>query len=375
MTPPKVRGWLAASSAALVLLVLPIPQQTIERVYSRGAYLVWQPWVTRLSNLAPFALLDVFILALVALVLWRVTRLAKVVRAAPSAALWEGCRRLIRAIGVLGTLFFVMWGFNYRRTPLASDLPHDERPSVDALRDVIAGADAIGARFRPATAGDSLSMASITRRLHDPLNDALVTLRRPPLAVAGRPKVSWTLTPFFTRAGVDGMIDPFALETIVHPDLLPFERPFALAHEWAHLAGVADEAEASAVGWLACMSGPPEFVYSGAVYLIVEAGNTVPPSVWREVSRRLDPGVRADLIALSQRLSRQQPVVQRTAFRVYDSYLRANRVDDGVASYSRALTLILSPPIREAFDRYARAPAGASPAQAPSSGDRPREPR
>ncbi len=65
------------------------------------------------------------------------------------------------------------------------------------------------------------------------------------------------LTPFFTWAGVTGMMNPFGLETIVHPDLLPFERPFVLAHEWAHLAGHADEAEASAVGWLACMNGGP----------------------------------------------------------------------------------------------------------------------
>jgi hypothetical protein len=371
MKHTRVPGWLAASSTALVLLVLPIPDRAIERFYSRGAYLAWQPWVTRASNLAPFALLDALILVLVALVTWRLTRVVKIFRGSPAVALWDACRRLIRAAGTLATIFFVMWGFNYRRVPLANEVPHDERPSVDELRTVISGADAIGARFRPVTAGDALSMASITRRLQDPLNEALVTLGRPPLAVAGRPKVSWILTPFFTRAGVDGMIDPFALETIVHPDLLPFERPFALAHEWSHLAGVADEAEASAVGWLACMSGPPEFVYSAAVYLIVEAGDAVPPPVWREVSRRLDPGVRADLIALSQRLSRQQPVVQRTAFRVYDTYLRANRVDDGVASYSRALTLILSPPIRDALDRYAQAPKGAASGRpTPSGGKR-----
>jgi len=374
MRHTRVPGWLAASVTAVVLLVLPVPQDTVERFYSRGVYLLWQPWITRVSNLAPFALLDAFILALVVLAVWRVTRLAKIFRASPSVALWKGCRRLIRAAGILGTLFFVLWGFNYRRVPLASDLPHVARPSVDELRGVIAGSDAIAARFRPATAGDALSMSSTTLRLHDPLNDALARLGRPPLAVAGRPKVSWILTPFFTRAGVDGMINPFALETIIYPDLLPFERPFALAHEWAHLAGVADEAEASAVGWLACMSGPPELVYSAGVYLLVEAGGAVPPSVWREASTHLDPGVRADLIALSQRLSRQQPVVQRTAFRVYDSYLRANRVDDGVASYSRALTLILSPPIRDAFDRFRPAEAGTA-AGTNSSDDRPKNQR
>jgi hypothetical protein len=36
-----------------------------------------------------------------------------------------------------------------------------------------------------------------------------------------------------------------------------------------------------------------------------------------------------------------------------DEDLRANRVADGTASYGRALSLILSPPLREALSTYA----------------------
>ena len=49
------------------------------------------------------------------------------------------------------------------------------------------------------------------------------------------------------------MINPFGLEVLVNPDLPLSERPFVAAHEWAHLAGYADESEASFVGWLTCM--------------------------------------------------------------------------------------------------------------------------
>jgi len=41
---------------------------------------------------------------------------------------------------------------------------------------------------------------------------------------------------------------------------------------------------------------------------------------------------------------------------VYDTYLRANRVPDGAKSYGRALTVILSSPLREVLDRYPVAP-------------------
>jgi hypothetical protein len=56
-------------------------------------------------------------------------------------------------------------------------------------------------------------------------------------------------------------------------------------------------------------------------------------------------------------MSRQQPQVQRAASRVYDEYLRANRVEDGTASYGRALSLILSPELRAALNGY-RPPSG-----------------
>ena len=55
---------------------------------------------------------------------------------------------------------------------------------------------------------------------------------------------------------------------------------------------------------------------------------------------------------MAERMTRQRPEVQRAASRVYDNYLKANRVADGNASYGRALTLILSPDLRRALDAY-----------------------
>jgi hypothetical protein len=348
-----VIGWLLLLGVAIVLFAVPLPPWMVENFYSRNIYHWSQSWITSLSNLAPFAILDLLILGVVVLVVWRVAALVRARRDTGAvAAIWEGARRLVRAAAVLSIVFLMTWGFNYRRVPLDEGTLHAAHPSVEDLRAVIADADALGARLRPSPATDIPSFEDVTRMLQQPLNEALTKLKRPTLAVPGTPKYSLILTPFFTWSGVDGMVDPFALETIVHPDLLPFERPFAVAHEWAHLAGTADEAEASAIGWLACMNGQPELAYSASVYLIVEAGAALPRETWRDVSRKLDPAIRADLDALSKRQERQRPQVQRTAFRVYDEYLRANHVDDGVASYSRSLSLILSPTIREALSAY-----------------------
>jgi hypothetical protein len=44
--------------------------------------------------------------------------------------------------------------------------------------------------------------------------------------------------------------------------------------------------------------------------------------------------------------------VRQVTSEVYDTYLKANRVADGTRSYGRALSVILSPPLRDALTTY-----------------------
>ena len=55
----------------------------------------------------------------------------------------------------------------------------------------------------------------------------------------------------------------------------------------------------------------------------------------------LADGPRADLRAIAARLREAVPAVRRSASRVYDRYLRANRVEAGIASYGLVVDLLL----------------------------------
>jgi hypothetical protein len=342
-------------TAAALLLFVPLPAWIVEALYSRGAYPWLQNGVTFVSNLVPLAVLDVLLGLVVLLVLVRVVLLVRLARSkGVFAALWEGVRRLLRGAGIVTVLFVLLWGGNYRRVPLAESLAPPPKPETTVLIGVMQDANALAASIRPTLGEDAdISYAEIASQLQEPMAAALRELDRPNVFRPGRPKFSLLLTPLFTWAGVNGMVNPLALESIVHPGLLPAERGFVLAHEWAHLAGQADEAEASALGWLACMKGGPALAYSASLYLIQEAAGSLTGDTRAKALAALDPGVREDLTQIAERMRAQQkPQVQRAAFRVYDEYLRANQVQDGTASYGRALTLILSPKMRAALDGY-----------------------
>jgi hypothetical protein len=352
-----VRWWIAAPLLAAILFFAPTPAWVVDDFFSRDMYPWLQRALTTVTNLVDFAVLDVLIVLVVLALCYRLVRLLFVAATGgPIDAIWEGVRRGIRALGIIALAFMLAWGCNYRRIPLEATLGAGNEPAsltTEALLAAVTEADALAAALRAShPAGSEMTYELAAQQLPGPMNAALEELNRTPLWSPGRPKVSRILTPFFTLAGVNGLVNPFALESIVHPDLVPVERPFVLAHEWAHLSGHADEAEANAVAWLACMKGGPELVYSASVYLIMEAGGALPEAEWSRAFAALDPGVRADIRLIAQRTLRQNPEVQRAASRVYDEYLRANRVADGTKSYSRALTLILAPPFRSVLEGH-----------------------
>jgi hypothetical protein len=354
--PARVGSWLLFTIAAAIVCLVPVPSWAVDEFYSRDLF----PWVqnglTFASNLLPIAVLDVLIALATLLVVVRTVLLVRVAwQKGIVTAAWEATRRVIRAVALVVVAFMFTWGCNYRRIPLDTTFGGGgvAPASTDALALAVSDANALAARLRPMQAGEGTeSYPQLAAMLEGPMNTALTRLNRARLSRPGRPKSSLVLTPYFTWAGVDGMINPLGLESIVHPDLLPFERGDVLAPEWAHLAGHADEAEASAVGWFACMQGRPALAYSASLYLIMEAAGAMSPEARRKAYAGLDAGVRSDLAAIGERMRKQKPEVQRVATGVYNQYLKANRVADGTASYTRALTLILSSPIRDALNTY-----------------------
>jgi hypothetical protein len=340
---PKIAG-LTTVAVAAVCLLAPIPSSGVERLYSLSVYPVIQHMVTPVTNLLPFALLDALILLTIGLVVRAALRAFRVARRKRSAMpVLRYAWGLIVAGAVLYLVFLAIWGFNYRRAPMARRLVVTEKApdrmavlalghqAVTQINQLYAEAHQAGWP-REEWRDNALRVAfAQTQRL---LTDA-----RP--AEPGRVKA--TLLGFYFRwSSVDGMVNPFGLEVLANPDLLPWERPFVAAHEWSHLAGYAHEDEANFVGWLTCMRGPAPVQYSGWLFLYWEVLGQLRAADRAELSMSLAPGPQRDLDAINERLRRDQfPFLRNVSWRVYDSYLKANRVDEGVRSYSEVINLIL----------------------------------
>ena len=123
---------IAAAAAALA----PVSPVFVERWYSTGVYPHAQRLVTPLSNLVPFAWLDVLSIVAVAWLgrlWWRALRRAGGPRL-PRAA--RAVLATLAAGAAVYLVFLTLWGFNYRREPIARKLVLDARAptTADVLR-------------------------------------------------------------------------------------------------------------------------------------------------------------------------------------------------------------------------------------------------
>jgi uncharacterized protein DUF3810 len=339
-----MRRRLALVMCAVLLELVPLPPRAIERLYSQGFYRAIQPVLTAASNRVPFAIFD--LLMAVVLTGWLALAIRDVARRPRRnrlAAIGPVAARSIVWAAALYLVFVALWGLNYRRIPLQDRLPFDRSAGTsDGLRVLaLKTIDQMNAQYAPAHAA-SAPAHEIDRALAASFERASFEVNGGgPAVIVARPKTS-ALDWYFRRAGVEGMTDPYFLEILVVGNLLPVERPFVAAHEWSHLAGLADEGEANFLGWLTCVQGAPAHQYSGWLFLYQQIAATLPRRDLVELQARLEPGPRADLRAIADRIRRDvNPRVSAAGWRVYDQYLKANRVEAGTESYTQVVRLIL----------------------------------
>jgi hypothetical protein len=330
---------MAAVAAALAACLVPAPPGAVERYYSAGIYPAIQRYTTLLSNRVPFAVGDALVVT--ALLVLSVAAIRSLRRAPPGLhgrALLDWMLQAAATAAFVYLAFLALWGLNYERVPLAEKLDYD------AARASAAAAEPWTER----TVERLNSEVLVARGRAEPdaavVQASLLQACGPVFRAAGgasgitpgRPKRS-LIDSYLGASGIEGLTNPFGLEVILNSELLPVERPFILAHEWAHLAGFADESEAGFLGWLACTrANEPAVRYSGWLALY----QVLPDGARRRTPVR--PEVVADLAAISARARRRyRPVIGEAQERVYDRFLKAHRVEEGIASYGLMLRLVL----------------------------------
>lgn len=249
-----------------------------------------------------------------------------------------GALLLLGRIGMIWSLFLVLWGFNYARPLPVQQFQLKPPPSAEDTKKIIAAIeqrlDQLRAQLpedRDGVVAPIPVFSELDGHLRDLQSQAL-TAAGMPAVDAGRTK-RFLISPLLLRWGVAGVYGPFTAEPNVVWPTGPALGPFTVAHERAHLSGQATEEGASFVGYLTCWRSPrPEVRYAAWLHLFLE--------LRRDPSPR-HPGVKRDILALANFIERYRGKEAPMVWKAYSGYLQAHGVKGGTHSYQRAAGLAL----------------------------------
>lgn len=153
---------------------------------------------------------------------------------------------------------------------------------------------------------------------------------------------------FQSATGITGYMGPLGGEFHINSDVLPDSFPFTYAHEYSHLMGVSNEAEANWWAYKACLaSDEPQIRYSG-YYCILSY-------VWDNARRLLDkeafeawkstikPEIIDSLMSESEYWDKKRiTVLDKAQSAIYDLFLKSNKIGSGTRNYSEVVMMIIS---------------------------------
>lgn len=326
----------------VLTLLLPANAAWVEKNFANGLYPQWQHATFPLTNAVPWSLGDIAVLLGIGLLAWRAPIWF---RKRPKLALWRRIAlTIIEIIGVLALYYFwfeVSWGWNYNRAPIEMRVHYDAAAVTPGAVDALRGR-AIRELNRLAPLAHARAQAGYELAT---LYDAWL-----PVVQAGGDR--WTpqtgpakptlFDPFMNATGTSGFINPLTLNVQLATDLLWFERPFSLAHEWSHVAAYAREDEANYLAIVACTrSSDPVLAYSGWLELFMYL-----PPLQKYEKKTFVPQVWADFDALRKRnAERINARLARMSWHTYNTYLKRNHIASGLQNYNEVTRLYIGVPL------------------------------
>ncbi len=352
---------LTAGGTAYAVSLLLSRSPRLADAYAAGLGPALSRPLSRLTGMVPFSVADILVALYAGWLLFvsaRAIRAALRKRRRGRNVLASGVRTTARDGGILVTLFYVLWGWNYAGRGFAEragwpdweGIPTAELIALTETATAAAnqayrelhGTDDVG---RPTTvADDPLALDAALGEGWQHVADRLdlpdrFTARYGPVK---QPLASAVLV----RVGVVGIYVPFTAEANILRGMPPVGAATSMAHEQAHQRGVTGEGDASFLGFMAAALAPGSLArYSAAVWAqgrLASALARVDRDAWRRLAEDRLPGVRRDLEDLTRFMSRTLPLGQRLQTALNDRYLRANRVRGGVQNYGLSTRLLIT---------------------------------
>ena len=322
---------------------------SIEFVYSRGLFLGIRAIFDYTIGLLPIPMFYVFFILLIAFLVKYIKQAFQIKKPFKQRIGKFGFHAL-RFVSIIIVWFLVTWGYNYGRIPIENQLDLTLKPlsiqeikeetqwttrKAIELRKLVADIDtnALGQEFLP---------KDLENEMRASLKSVLAELGYPTF---GRVRARELHPGVLLRLRTAGVYWFFVGEGNIDSGLHPLQKPFTTAHEMAHGYGFGDEGTCNFLAYLACLKSNQAYVrYAGMLtywrYIAREYKIREPEKYQQFRDANLSKGIGNDLVAIYENGQKYPSILNSVRDATYDTYLKAQGLDDGLENYNRIVVLV-----------------------------------
>jgi Protein of unknown function (DUF3810) len=346
----KKYKWLILLTLVVGIKLFSLSKERVETYYSNGIYPYISKTLRFLLGWLPFSIGDIAYGLAICWLCWKFFKLIKmaVQRKINRTYLWQGFQKTVWLTLMVYACFNVLWGLNYNRVGIASQLglvmgkyDTNDVKNINALL-----------LQKVNTCSNTLTLNGTAydsnKELFAKVSEAYQVAQgeHPFLRyeVASQKPSMWGWLGNYT--GFTGYYNPFSGEAQVNTTVPGFLLPFTSCHEVGHQLGYAKENEANFAAYLSAKASPDTlFKYSVYLDLFLYANRNlswVDTAAAKSYMKQLQPAVLQDLEAWRQFNRKHRNPVEPIIRWFYGMYLRSNEQPQGIFSYDAVTSFIIA---------------------------------
>ncbi|MFD2541167.1 DUF3810 domain-containing protein [Lacinutrix gracilariae] len=319
----------------------------VEQYYSNGLYPIISNIFRFTLGWIPFSFGDLFYaFSIIYIIRWLLKNRRRIIKDTKNWLI-----DILAAVSIIYFAFHLFWGMNYHRLPLHHNLnlqaDYTTQQLIKVTKQLIEKSNTLHFQI---TKNDTLKVVipyGKTQILKQ-VPDGYTALEKdfPHLAYHTKSIKKSLFSIPLTYMGFSGYLNPMTNEAQVDGLIPKYKFPTTASHEVAHQLGYAAENEANFIGFLAATNNKDiYFNYSGFTFGLKHCLLEVyrrDPLLYQELLVSINPGILKNYQETQAFWKSYENITEPIFETVYSNYLKANKQEGGMESYSYVVALLVN---------------------------------
>ena len=250
-----------------------------------------------------------------------------------------------RILAIIYIVFNILWGINYNRIGISSQLGLDVKP---VSKEELIYLNSVLLKKVNSSRENLVLGFSNNQQLFGQVNEAFkIASKQYSFLKYNYPSIKSSMWGWLGNyTGFTGYYNPFTGEAQVNTSVPKFLQPYIACHEVAHQLGYAKEMEANFVGFLAAeASTKQDFHYSVYLDLFTYANRSlyfIDSTRANEFRKKLSPTVKSDIKKWRDFARKHKNPVEPFIRWAYGKFLKVNNQPEGIFSYDQVVTFMVA---------------------------------